>query len=216
MSFGSSTIRRMPIARVVRAAWVLAMVLLAAGCATASLTPSPTETPASPLATASPAVETDGGRVTSPRFGWSAVVPAGWRFRQATEDWPPRTNPLPGARYTDNLEHDSGFPVFDVSTQVLPAGQSREDFLADLDRFGEALGCDVETEEETTVDGQAARLQRQSCAGGMETVWEVIVFDGDRVYAMYWLSLVDDADTDEPLFRETLETFRFADSGPAG
>ena len=78
---GSATIRRMPIGRVARTGSMLATVLLAAGCATAPPTPSPSSTPASPLATASPAVETDGGRVTSPRFGWSAVVPAGWRFR---------------------------------------------------------------------------------------------------------------------------------------
>ena len=194
---------------------MLVTVLLAAGCATAAPTSSPSSTPASPLATASPAVETDGGRVTSPRFGWSAVVPAGWRFRHATEDWPPRSNPLPGAPYTDNLQHDSGFPVFDVSTQLLPADQSQDDFMAEMDRFSESLGCEVQAEEDVTVDGQAARLQRQSCAGGMETVWEVIAFDGERVYAIYWLSLVEQADTDEPLFRETLETFRFAESGPA-
>ena len=87
--------------------------------------------------------------------------------------------------------------------------------MAEMDRFSESLGCEVQAEEDVTVDGQAARLQRQSCAGGMETVWEVIAFDGERVYAIYWLSLVEEADTDEPLFSETLETFRFAESGPA-
>jgi hypothetical protein len=41
-------------------------------------------------------------------------------------------------------------------------------------------------------------------------VWEVIAFDGDRVYAIYWLSRIDEADADEQLFREMLATFRFA------
>ena len=73
----------------------------------------------------------------------------------------------------------------------------------------------MQAEEEATVDGQPARLQRQSCALGTETVGEVIVFDGAWVYAIYWLSRTDEADAEEPLFRETLETFRFAQSGPA-
>ena len=94
----------MPIGRVARTGSVLATVLLAAGCATVPPTPSPSSTPASPLAIGiAGRAMTDGGRVTSTRFGWSAVVPAGWRYRPATEDWPARSNPLPGAPYTDNL-----------------------------------------------------------------------------------------------------------------
>jgi hypothetical protein len=181
----------------------MAVILLAGGCVTASVDPTPTSS-------GMPIVETDGGRITSPRFGWSAVVPAGWQYRRATEDWPLGTNPAAGARYTDNIEHESGFPVFDVSTRLLGADQSPEDFLEELDRFGESLGCEVEAEEEGTVDGEVARVQRQSCAAGTEAVWEVIAFDGDRVYAIYWLSRATEADADEPLFRETLASFRFA------
>jgi hypothetical protein len=200
----------MPIVRVARAPAAIVTVLVAAGCAAGSTPPSPSLAPTSPAASDASGALTDGGRVTSPRFGWSAVVPAGWRIRAATEDWPPGTNPAAAAPYTDNFEHQSGFPVLDVSTQELPADRSQADFLAELDRFSASLGCEVETEDEATVDGEQARLQRQTCAAGTETVWEVIAFDGDRVYAIYWLSRIDEADADEQLFREMLATFRFA------
>jgi hypothetical protein len=199
----------MRIDRVVRGAISIAAILLSGGCAAASVNPTPTHL-ASQAVSEAPTLETDGGRLTSPRFGWSVVVPAGWLYRQATEDWPPGTNPAPGARYTDNIEHASGFPTLDVSTRLLSAGQSPGDFLEELDRFNQSIGCEVEADEEGTVDGEVARVQRQSCAAGTETVWEVIAFDGDRVYAIYWLSRVTEVEADEALFRETLGSFRFA------
>lgn len=151
--------------------------------------------------------------MTSERFGWSVELPAGWRYRPATEDWPVHTNPLPGAPYTDNFERPGeSFPAFDVSTQQLPSDQTPEEFLADLDQFNEDFGCVVEAEEEITVDGTVGRLQTQSCASGTENVWEVIVFDEDRVYAIYWVGRRDDAAADEPVFREIMETFSFAPS----
>jgi hypothetical protein len=137
-------------------------------------------------------------------------IPAGWRYRPATEDWPPHTYPQPGATYTDNFEPSGGFPAIDVSTQVLPAGQTRREFLADLDSGNADFGCTVEETEEITVDGETGRLQRQLCAGGTENIWEVTVFDGDRVYLIYWIGRASARADDEPVFRELMETFRFA------
>lgn len=142
-------------------------------------------------------------------------IPAGWRYRPATEDWPAEHDyPLPGARYSDNFEPaDDGFPAIDVSTRELAAGQSREVFLAGLDAGSAGIGCTVEEETSALVDGEAARLQRQSCAGGGETVWEVIAFDSERVYAIYWIGLTSEREQDEPAFIEALSTFRFAPAG---
>ena len=151
--------------------------------------------------------------MTSERLGWSAELPAPeWLYRPATEDWPPHTNPLPGAAYTDNFERpDEPFPVFDVSTQQLPSDQTQEEFLAGITEFSADFGCVVEAEEEITVDGAVGRLQTQTCASGMERVWEIVVFDGDQVYAIYWVGLIDDAAADEPVFRGIMDTFEFAE-----
>jgi hypothetical protein len=152
------------------------------------------------------------GRVTSDRFGWSVELPPpAWEYRPATEDWPPMTNPLPGAAYTDNFERPgTSFPAFDVSTQELATGQSADEFLADLDAFTAGIGCTVEETEDITIDGTPGRLQTQQCASGTENAWEVIVIDGTRVYAIYWIGLQDEAAADEPVFRGIMETFAFA------
>jgi hypothetical protein len=174
----------------------------------ASASPSPSG-PASEQP--EPSLELVVGRVTSDRFGWSAELPAPeWEYRPATEDWPQRTNPLPGAAYTDNFERPgTSLPAFDVNTQQLPADQAHEDFLTDLDAFNEDLGCVVESEEEIAVDGVTGRLQQQTCAQGGENAWEVVVFDGDQVYAIYWVGGFGDAAVDEPVFRGIMESFRF-------
>jgi hypothetical protein len=151
------------------------------------------------------------GTVTSERFGWSVTLPAGYIYRPATEDWPPHTYPAAGAAYTDNFEMAEGFPLIDVSTQQLPADQTPDQFLEELDDGNESIGCTVEASGDATVDGTTGRLQRQSCAQGFETAWEVTVFDGDRVYLIYYIALADDVIDDEAEFLEILSTFQFAE-----
>ena len=147
------------------------------------------------------------------RFGWSFELPAGWRYRPATEDWPAHVAPAAGAAYTDNFERPGqDFPAIDVSTQLLPADQTQKQFVAALDAATADVGCTAEATEEITVDGVVGRLQRQGCAGGFEAVWEVVAFDGERAYVIYWVGRADAAATDEPAFRRLLTTFEF----PAG
>lgn len=148
--------------------------------------------------------------MTSERFGWSLELPPGWTYTPATEDWPPHTYPAPGAAYTDNFERAAGLPAIDISTQQLPDDQTRDEFVAELDEGNAAISCLVEATEEITVDGVVGRFQRQTCAAGTENAWEVAVFDGDRVYVIYWIGAADARAEDEPVFREILESFRFA------
>lgn len=134
-----------------------------------------------------------------------------WRYRAASEDWPPHTYPSPGAAYTDNFERPSeNFPAIDVSTQELPSDQTPDQFMADLDAGTADIGCEAASTEDVTVDGVVGRYQVQVCAGGFESIVEVIVFDGNRVYAIYWVGLAEDAASDEPVFRQIVSTFRFS------
>jgi hypothetical protein len=151
--------------------------------------------------------------VTSVRFGYSLELPPGWVYRPATSDWPAHTYPAAAAPYTDNWERLPGFPVIDISTQVLPPGQAPDEFVGALDEGSASVGCNVEATEEVTVDGAAGRFQRQSCASGSEIALEVLVFDGDRVYVIYWIGLTEERAEDEQAFRQILDTFRFAPEG---
>ena len=55
------------------------------------------------------------------------------------------------------------------------------------------------------------RLQRQTL--GSESIWEVILFDDSRVYAIYWVGLENAREADEPLFRHVMDTFTFPSDG---
>jgi len=196
--------------RIIATAALLA--LAGTACASPSVTPSQSAPVASQAET--PAPTPPGGLVTSVLFGYSLDLPPGWVYRPATEIWPVRTYPTAGAPYTDNWERLPGpFPVIDISTQVLPADQTEELFMAALDEGNAAISCSVAATEEITVDGATGRFQRQSCAGGSEVAFEVTVFDGNRVYLIYWIGLTEQAAEDEPVFRQILATFRFAPGG---
>ena len=211
-------------ARWIRASVVAALLaLISTACggqpgAPSGITPSAsataTEAQATPTAPPTAAPTPAGGIVTSARFGYSLEIPPGWVHRPATEDWPERTYPSAGAPYTDNWERlPGGFPVIDVSTQVLPADQSQDQFMTDLDAGNTGLGCTAESTEEVTVDGAVGRFQRQLCFSGAELALEVAVFDGDRVYLIYWIGFPADRAEDEAAFRQILASFRFATAG---
>jgi hypothetical protein len=170
---------------------------------TGSGTPSVTR---SPSATAGPTGEasTEWIAYTSERFGFSLEVPAGWTYSAATQDWPAGVYPEGGAAYTDQWALPPGpLPVLDILTQPLPQGTTREEFIADLDE-GTATFCTVESTDEIVVDGSTGRLQRQTCG---YNAYEVVVFDRDRVYLLYWIGGEVE---DRALFEEIVSTFRFA------
>ena len=67
--------------------------------------------------------------------------------------------------------------------------------------------CTVEETSEVGVDGTDARLQRQTCG---YNAWEVVAFDGDRVYLIYWLErAVAWPRAIWLIFEQVLATFRF-------
>jgi hypothetical protein len=143
---------------------------------------------------------------TSERFGYSLELPGEWRYRAATENWPADVYPAAGAAYTDNFEQPpASFPTVDIVTRQLDAGETQEAFLTWLDEQNAAI-CTVEETSEVGVDGTDARLQRQTCG---YNAWEVVAFDGDRAYLMYWLGEPSRAASDWLIFEQVLATFRF-------
>ena len=139
-------------------------------------------------------------------------MPAGWRYRAATTDWPVRTYPTAGATYTDSFGPlGAFFPAFDVSTQQLPDDQAPSEFLAELDAGNASNGYMVVEDGQIVVDGVTGRLQRQTL--GTESIWEVILFDEGRVYAIYWVGLESQREVDEPVFRHMMDTFAFPIGG---
>ena len=173
--------------------------------ATPAATADATPVPATPAATSGSNFQT----VTSPMHRWTVEVPAAWPLRPATEVWLPNTYPLAGARYTDNMESPGGFPVFDVSVQQLPSGQTEDDFLAFMTAENEAHGYEVVESEEIVVDEVTGRIQRQSFGG--EGIWEVILHKDGRAYVIYWVDLETQLDENEALFRRIIDSFRFPD-----
>lgn len=134
-------------------------------------------------------------------------MPGEWRYRAATEDWPPNVYPSGGAAYIDNFEQPPApLPTVDIMTQPIGAGMTQEAFMAWLDEENAKI-CTVEETEETTVDGRTGRLQRQTCG---YNAWEVAVFDGDQVYLIYWLGEPSRIDAERPIFDEVIDSFRFS------
>lgn len=54
------------------------------------------------------------------------------------------------------------------------------------------------------MDGSTGRLQHQTCG---YNAYEVVVFDRDRVYLLYWIGGEVE---DRALFEEIVSTYRFA------
>jgi hypothetical protein len=180
------------------AALIVALVI--GGCAPASPAPE-LEGSASPSSSAV-AWTTH----TSERFGFSIDLPGEWRYRPATEDWPAGEYPTGGSAYTDNFEQPPDpFPTVDIVTQPLANDMTPEEFLSWLDIENAKL-CTVESTEAVTVDGIEGRLQRQTCG---YNAWEVAVFDGNRVYLIYWLGSPSRIEAERPIMERAIASFRF-------
>jgi hypothetical protein len=170
--------------------------------------------PSAPPDSAAPTSEpSDAPQVfTSERFGYSLSLPAGWTYVPATEDWPAGEYPSAISAFTDRFDRrPASFPAIDIQTQRLEDGMTQEAFLAWLDGENAKL-CTVESTEEIVIDGATGRFQHQTCGYNS---FEATVFDGDRVYLMYWLGATSLVEEERPMFEAILESFRFAPAAPA-
>jgi hypothetical protein len=203
---------------VARLAFLIAILIVCA-CAPAAGGPtwtydppasvSPRSAQPSPPNGAGPTTEPSDGphHVTSERFGYSLSLPAGWTYVPATEDWPPGVYPSATSAFTDRFDRrPASFPAIDIQTQLLDDGMTPEAFLAWLDGENARL-CTVESTEEIVIDGATGRFQQQTCGYNS---FEATVFDGDRVYLIYWLGATSLVDEERPVFEAILDTFRFA------
>jgi hypothetical protein len=205
-----------------RSAGLLLFLVALAGCAGSqpsparSSPPTAVEVPPSSSATVEPGQASSdspmpsGGPTTftSTRFGYSLELPAGWIYSSAaTEDWPSEVYPTSASPFSDRFAWGSSlFPGIDISTQRLADGRTAEEFLDWLDAENAKI-CTVDTTEEIMLDGAVGRLQRQTCG---YNAWEVVVFDGDRVYLIYWLGEPARMEEERAQFDRFVSTFRFA------
>lgn len=133
-------------------------------------------------------------------------LPPDWIYTPATADWPVGEYATADAPYTDQFNKPPlQFPVVDIVTQPLPDGMTEAAFLDWLDTEN-ARFCTVEEDGETTIDGEDARLQRQTCG---YNAWEAAVFHDGRVYLVYWLGRPALLAEERPIMEEVLASFRF-------
>jgi hypothetical protein len=86
---------------------------------------------------------------------------------------------------------------------------SEPEFLGWLDEQNAEIYT-IESTEKVTVAGAVGRWQNQTC--GYNSM-EVVLFNEGRVYLMYWLGNLADAEADRARFEHVLSTFAFPGGG---
>ena len=156
------------------------MIVLTA-CGTASPTPTPGATT---LPSASPSV------FVSPLYGYSVALAEGWRPEPATEAWN-GSGGASDAASSDKFHSDRGTTIWTIAT---PTTKTLDQLVADQiasDAAGNGCPTTMDTDDETTVGGEPARLTTKHCPadapdGGALIATAAVLHGGDG-YFFYFI-----------------------------
>lgn len=206
---------------------VALMSLIAAGCtAGADIPSSPatlrpttgvaTERP-SPFATPTPTlIPTD--PYVSERYGYSIVAPGGWRATPSGDDvWQTgQVFSILEAHLFDRLQSDDLDTSLFIAWQELAAQATLDEWATfsneNMQRpIHECSDPIPERDEETTLDGEPARLLGFLCHGSRLHSWQLVAVHDDRGYMLGLWGPPRDAEEDRGIVLEAVSTFRFGD-----
>jgi hypothetical protein len=159
---------------------VAALTLLAA-CGTASSTPTPAATT---VPSASPSV------FVSPLYGYSVALSEGWRPEPATEAWTGSGGGSDAAS-SDRFYSTRGTTIWTVAA---PTTKTVDELVTDqiaADAAGNGCPTTMDSDEETTVGGEPARLTTKHCpadaADGGALIATAALLHGGDGYFFYFI-----------------------------
>jgi len=144
---------------------------------------------------------------TSARYGFSIGYPTGWNVTPSTEDLGPFDIPWGNGPSVDLIEGSGvggpGQPsdgILDLSAADVPAGTTMDDIVSTV---VEGACGPPESTEDTTVDGQPAKLFGYANCRGAFHQW-VVLLDGTRVSHLLWLNDPGTEGFDRAVFEQIL------------
>jgi hypothetical protein len=212
--------------KVLSTACIILIVLSACSPQTTAPPAEPTSTAAvspEPIATEPP--QPQGQPFTSERFGYTFQYPANWIVKDRPGEWaefdpldPNRTGGIDAfGGYVNNRNLTIGFGARELSGEetleswvetaktLIKDGVSRGVCYEDIEN-------DPVSEEDMTLDGEAALMLEYVCPGARDSFGLVVLSIHDnKGYWITWIAPQGNAEGDKAEFTQILSTFSFVD-----
>jgi hypothetical protein len=177
----------------------------------ASLSPSaePSASPSGSPAALATAI-TEWQTVSSERFGYSVVIPAGWGESPPTNDLPPELFPGDPTQYANRWDApQTRTPAIVIAVREPDPGESATDWLARTQAVF-AADCDGTPPVRLTVDGETASRSSGTCLTVKRTVF-VQFIHGGRIYSIDVNGAVQDQANLDSIMGTAVSSLRFSD-----